>query len=225
MVPLTQWRPMPLIRVQQPFDHPGWLYELKHDGFRALAVVEGHRCTLISRGGHVFKQWPQLAEELAHTVPADHAILDGEIVCLRADGTNDFNALLFRRDWPHFYAFDLLKLEDRDLRSETLRGRKRELRRLVPRTNSRLRFVDHLPGRGNDLYAAACARDTEGIVAKWAAGPYHTDGVTTSWIKVRNPDYSQAPGRHELFSGRGDGNHARWKPRRYRMDPRAARAW
>jgi hypothetical protein len=48
-----------------------------------------------------------------------------------------------------------------------------------------------------------CEQDAEGIVAKWAGGPYHVDGATTSWVKIKNPDYSQAVGRHEFFEGRG----------------------
>ena len=216
---------MPLLRVLQPFDHPDWLFELKHDGFRALAILERHRCRLVSRSGYVFKQWPQLAEELAHTVRADRAVLDGEVVCLRPDGVSDFYSLLLRRDSPYFFAFDLLSVGDRDLRGEPLRVRKRELRRLVPRDGrSRLRYLDHVRGDGRALYDAACARDTEGVVAKWAGGPYHTDGTKTSWVKIKNPDYTQAVGRHEFFENRPE-TRPRWKPVAYRMDPRAARAW
>ena len=51
---------MPLVSIPEPFDHPEWLYEVKHDGFRALAIVEGHRCRLISRNGHVFSKWDVL---------------------------------------------------------------------------------------------------------------------------------------------------------------------
>ena len=64
-------RPMPLLRLPEPFDHPDWLSEVKHDGFRALAHVDGHHCTLVSRNGHTFKHWPQLCEELAHAVKAE----------------------------------------------------------------------------------------------------------------------------------------------------------
>jgi bifunctional non-homologous end joining protein LigD len=193
---------MPLLRAPEPFDHPDWLFELKHDGFRALAVVEGHRCTLVSRNGHVFAQWPQLAEEIAHAVRAKRAVLDGEIACVRPDGSSDFHALLFRRDWPVFYAFDVLSVEGEDLRSRGLLQRKRALARLMPRAATRLRFVEPLRGRGTALFAAVCARDGEGIVAKWARGTYHVDGATTSWLKVKNPAYSQAEGRHELFESR-----------------------
>jgi bifunctional non-homologous end joining protein LigD len=57
---------MPLLRVGEPFDHPDWIFELKHDGFRALAFVDGHHCTLVSRRNHEYKQFPMLQTELAH---------------------------------------------------------------------------------------------------------------------------------------------------------------
>jgi len=59
--------PMPLVRSPGPFDHPDWLFELKYDGFRALAYVEGHLCRLVSRRGHEFTKFTLLAEEIAHT--------------------------------------------------------------------------------------------------------------------------------------------------------------
>ena len=60
--------PMRLVRVPEPFDHPDYIFEPKIDGFRALAVVREHRCDLVCRSGHVFKSWPQLAEEIATAV-------------------------------------------------------------------------------------------------------------------------------------------------------------
>src|SRR5439155_7966699 len=99
---------MPLVLLEAPFDHPDSLFELKHDGFRALAHVEGHRCRLVSRRGHVFPKWDVLSEEIAHSVRANGAVLDGELVCLDSDGRSNFRKLLFRRDWPYFYAFDVL---------------------------------------------------------------------------------------------------------------------
>jgi ATP-dependent DNA ligase len=62
--------------------------------------------------------------------------------------------------------------------------------------------MDHVVGRGAELFAAVCARDLEGIVAKWTRGRYHCDGQTTSWLKIRNTDYSQMQGRPELFGAR-----------------------
>jgi ATP-dependent DNA ligase len=101
------------------------------DGFRALAHVTGHRCELVSRNGHAFKSWPQLAEEIAHAIRAHSAVLDGEICCLEADGRSHFNNLLFRREWPYFYAFDVLSVDGRDLRGLPLRERKRRLRTII----------------------------------------------------------------------------------------------
>ena len=75
---------MRLLRIPQPFDHPDCIFEPKIDGFRALAHADGHRCTLVSRNGNTFKSWPQLAEEIAHSVRANRVVLDGEITCLDA---------------------------------------------------------------------------------------------------------------------------------------------
>jgi bifunctional non-homologous end joining protein LigD len=196
--------PMPLVRLPEPFDHPDWLFEIKHDGFRALAIVEGHRCRLVSRRGHQFTKWSLLGEEIAHSVHADHAVLDGEIVCLGPDGRSQFYTLMFRRDWPYFCAFDLLSVDGEDLRELPLVERKRRLRRIVPRIDSRLLYIDHLEQRGVDLFRESCGRDLEGIVGKWRDGRYETDGVSTSWVKIKNPTYSQMIGRRELFEQRRD---------------------
>jgi hypothetical protein len=56
---------MPLVRIPEPFDHPDWLYEIKHDGFRALAIIEGHRCRLVSRRGHTLARWDQVEDDAA----------------------------------------------------------------------------------------------------------------------------------------------------------------
>jgi bifunctional non-homologous end joining protein LigD len=198
---LSSLHPMPLVRIPEPFDHEQFVFELKHDGFRALAVTRGHHCELISRRGHVYR-FPQLAEELAHAVRADNAILDGEIVCLDAQGRSQFYSLLFRREWPYFMAFDALHIDGEDLRNRPLLERKRRLRALVPRVETRFLYLDHVERRGIDLFQAVCRADLEGVVAKWNHGPYHTDGVTTSWLKIKNPTYSQAIGRSDAFEGR-----------------------
>src|SRR3954469_255077 len=197
-------RPMPLIRVVKPFDHPDCVFELKHDGFRALAHVLGHHCTLVSRRGHVYKQWPMLETEVAHAVRAMSCVLDGEIVALAPDGRSKFYDLMFRREWPHFVAFDVLSIDGEDLREQPLVERRRRLRRIMPRpeVNARLLYQDHIDGRGIALFDAVRENDLEGVVAKWKYGRYHSDGNTTSWFKIRNADYSQIEGRREVFDAR-----------------------
>ena len=73
---------------------------------------------------HSFRSWPQLAEEIAHAVRPRDAVLDGEVCCLDADGCSDFKSLLFRREWPLFYAFDLLHHDGRDLQREPIEERR-----------------------------------------------------------------------------------------------------
>ena len=88
----------------------------------------------------------------------------------------------------------LAYLDGRDLRELPLIERKRILRRIVPRSDSRLLYVGHIETRGVDLFREVCRQDLEGIVAKWKHGAY-VSGDVTSWVKIKNPDYSQAVGR------------------------------
>src|SRR5579871_2451436 len=127
-----KFRPMPLVRLHEPFDHPDWLFELKHDGFRALAHVVGHQCELVSRRGIVFKRFPQLSVEIAHSARTSDAVIDGEIVCLDDDGRSNFHKLLFHREWPYFYAFDLLALNGADFRDLPLSNGSAGSARLCP---------------------------------------------------------------------------------------------
>jgi ATP-dependent DNA ligase len=129
---------MRLLRIPKPFDQPDFVYEVKHDGFRALAYVEQGGCQFVSRKGYTFKAWPQLADEIARTVRCGSAVLDGEICCLKADGRSNFYRLMFRRDRPFFYGFDVLAIDDEDLTASPLVERKRRLRAILPRHHSRL---------------------------------------------------------------------------------------
>ncbi len=85
-------------------------------GFGAIADVQGHLylCDLWSRRGRAVTKFTILAEEIAHSIRAYRAVIDGEIVCLNAEGKANFYDLLFRRRWPHFVVFDLLSFEGRD---------------------------------------------------------------------------------------------------------------
>jgi len=72
----------------------------------------------------------------------------------------------------------------------------------MPRIESRLRFIEHIEARGVDLFRVACGRDLEGVVGKWAPGSYRADSRASSWVKIKNPTYSQMEGRAELFDRR-----------------------
>jgi len=122
---------------------------------------------------------------------------------LEPDGYTNFRKLLFRREWPHFYAFDVLSIDGDDLTLLPLLERKRRLLRIMPTIETRLLYLDHIEQRGCDLFRVWCDRDLEGVVGKWAQGTYRTDGRATSWLKIKNPDYTQMRDRHELFASRG----------------------
>ena len=152
---------MPLLRVPDAFDHPDWLFELKHDGFRALAKIDGHQCTLVSRRRHVYRQFPQLQEEIAHAIRAHAALLDDEIVYLASDGRSVFNRLLFRETGRISSPSMCSRLTARTcarVRCLSASGAAGPL----PRIQSRLVFMDHVTGRGSDLFAEVCAQDLEG---------------------------------------------------------------
>jgi len=193
---------MPLAVLNQPFDHPDWLFENKYDGFRALAYIEDHRVRLVSRKGNVYKSFPALCSAMAECLSVRDAVLDGEIVHLDAAGKPQFIWLLRRRSPQQFVAFDLLWLNGKDLTMMPLLERKRILRKLVP-VESPVLCADHVDGKGRDLYRAVCEMDLEGIVAKRKDGLY-TPGATT-WVKIKNPAYSQGAGRRELFERRKSG--------------------
>jgi len=191
---------MPLSRRPRPFNHPEWLFELKYDGFRALARIERGRGQLISRNRHPFASFFDLADSIARSLPSD-IVLDGEIVCLDRKGRPQFNDLLFRRGKPCFFAFDLLYSDGKDWRRDSLVERKAALRHMIHRlpADSRLRFADHVEGSGVALFERVCELDLEGIVAKYRFGPYAGDHTLSTWYKIRNRSYSQMVGRDELF--------------------------
>jgi len=201
LVAVTAFTPLPLGRIRDPFDDRGTLYELKLDGFRALAFVDRGRSQLVSRNGNRFRRFDALAATLARSVRATSAVLDGEVVCLDDDGRPDFRALLFHRAEPYFVAFDLLALDGEDLRDQPLLERKRELRRLLGQRRGGVRYLSHVMGRGVELFAAVCERDLEGIVAKPATSPYRLVGERSPWLKIKNRNYSHARDRWELFEG------------------------
>ena len=167
---------MPLLKRPLPFDDPDWLYELKYDGFRALAVIEHGRTRLISRNGHPFASFSALAESISDSLPNVRAVIDGEICSLDRRGRPQFKNLLFRRgNPPCFFAFDLLTY-GKDLRTERLLDRKQELRRLLAKVSSPfpLRYAEHVEGSGTALFQRICELDS-----------FHSSQCRSNWGKGR----------------------------------------
>jgi bifunctional non-homologous end joining protein LigD len=104
-----------------------------------------------------------------------------------------------RRDCV-FFAFDLLFLNGDDLRGMPLIERQRRLKKFLRRKRSRVLYVDHIEARGRQFFEKVCELDLEGIVAKRKHSQYRpTEKPSPHWVKIKNPKYSQAEGRRELF--------------------------
>jgi bifunctional non-homologous end joining protein LigD len=183
-----QYIPQPLKSRRDAFVHNDYLFELKLDGFRAVAVIENGRCDLFSRNGSKFSGFSYLAGDIAASIPlTKRVVLDGEVVCLDKNGYPQFNDMLFQRAEPCFLAFDVLFLEGYDLRYNALIERKAELRRLLSTVpiSSRMRYVDHVDANGSGLFELVCRRDLEGIVAKLRRlGPREEYVVQKSGIRI-----------------------------------------
>jgi bifunctional non-homologous end joining protein LigD len=170
-----------------------WVHELKFDGYRLRVTLHAGEVTLETRNGNDWTaRMPTLAAALAR-LDAEAAVLDGELVALDERGIADFqrlqNSLSDGESAGHvYYAFDLLHLNGRDLRTAPLTERKRALAELLqglPKDlASTLRFSDHVVGRGPEFLRQACELGVEGIVSKRASAPYRP-GRGRDWLKVK----------------------------------------
>src|ERR1051326_1354876 len=128
---------MRLSRRSEPFDSDQHIFELKIDGFRALAIIESGTAELVSRNGNTFRGFAELATWIAEHLRVKNAVLDGEIACVDATGRPVFRDLLFRKRHCVFIAFDLLYLNGKDVRALPLIERKALLKKLLRRKRSR----------------------------------------------------------------------------------------
>src|SRR5262245_17764145 len=163
---------MRLSRRSEPFDSDQFIFELKIDGFRALAHIENGHGDLVSRNGNTFRGFAELANWIAEHLRVESAVLDGEIACVDEAGRPIFRDLLFRRRQCGFIAFDLLFLNGKDLRTLPLIERKAALKKLLRRKRSRILYLDHIERDGRLLFDEIVQMDLEGIVCKQRSSPY-----------------------------------------------------
>jgi bifunctional non-homologous end joining protein LigD len=190
-------RPMLATPIAKAFDGPDWLFEIKWDGYRAVAFMDDGRVRLISRTQNdLTAQFPELGR-LAEFVKAQRAILDGEIVALDEEGRPSFSLMQQRTGFQPgkrrlpgregvrvvYYAFDLLYIDGFDLRRVALEQRKRLLEERI-RAGDIIHFSDHYPEKGLDLFEAAKQRGLEGIVAKKRSGTYE-ERRSRDWLKIK----------------------------------------
>ena len=151
----------------------------------------------MSRNGNALSRFDALATELVAVFDVDDALIDGEVIAADETGRPQFYELLRVPRSASYVAFDILWLNGTDLRALPLDERRRLLQGILPKGSPIVFEVLSVVGRGRKLFALMCTNDLEGIVAKRLADPY---GPRTRWLKIKNPGYSQAEGRAELFN-------------------------
>ncbi|WP_316851663.1 DNA ligase D [Pedobacter agri] len=180
-------RPMKATLVDAPFDEPGWVYEIKWDGYRAMAYLNVDQTTLYSRNHLEFNQFTEINEALSAL--RLNAILDGEVVALKDDGGADFGALQnwknTRRAQLHFYIFDMVWLEGRSLLSRSLIERRKLLEAVLPKDHPVIKVSQAFYTSGIDFFDAAKRMKLEGIIAKRADSFYSSDSRSRDWLKIK----------------------------------------
>ena len=176
------------MRTERLPEGDDWLYELKLDGYRAFAIKSGGRIHLRSRNDNDFNgRYPSIVKALA-AVP-DETVIDGEIVATDESGKPSFNALQNYGSAGaslHFYIFDLLILEGRDLMGEPLAKRREMLeQRILPALDEPIRYSPVLHASLADLIRSVKAQGLEGLVAKRRDSRYEAGSRTGAWQKMR----------------------------------------
>ncbi len=181
-------QPMKATLVDEPFDDPDWLYEVKWDGYRAIATINKGEVNLISRNNKTFNDKFYSIYNLLQKWKIN-AVLDGEILVLNDKGVSDFGAL---QNWRSeadgelvFYVFDILWYEGKNLMGLPLNQRQAILKEILPTDNDHIRQSKVFNASGIDFFNAAERMGLEGIIAKKASSTYTSDLRSREWLKIK----------------------------------------
>jgi bifunctional non-homologous end joining protein LigD len=175
--------------AKAPPSGPGWLHEIKHDGFRILARRNDAGVQLITRAGNDFsRRFPFMAMAVA-SLPVRSCLIDGEAIVCDKSGLAVFELIRCRGTIASAVhcAFDLLELDGEDLRREPIEKRKELLAELLAGSHVSLVFNDCFEDDGAVVYREACKLGCEGIVSKRLGSAYRS-GRSPDWVKVKNPN-------------------------------------
>jgi bifunctional non-homologous end joining protein LigD len=180
-------KPMKATLVDAPFDDPDWVYEVKWDGYRAVAVIDKKGAELISRNNIPFDKYYPINKILKDW--QINAVVDGEIVVLNEKGLSDFGAL---QNWRSeadgnlvYYVFDILWYEGKNLMGLPLTERQAILKEILPTDNDSVRQSKVFATNGTEFFEAAEKIGMEGIIAKKASSVYTSDLRSKEWLKIK----------------------------------------
>ena len=174
--------------AKAPPTGPDWIHEIKHDGFRIMARLDGKGVLLLSRNGNdLARRFPFITLAVG-ALPARSCLIDGEAIVCDESGLAVFDLIRGHRTIATAIhcAFDLLELNGEDLRAKPIEERKRKLAKLLRRAHSTIALNQHYELDGAAVYKHACGLGCEGIVSKRLGSPYRS-GRTEHWVKVKNP--------------------------------------
>lgn len=180
--------PMLATLTDRPFDDPDWFYEVKWDGYRALAFIKDGEVELRSRNNKSFNEKFYPIHSLLKSWKLN-VVLDGEILVLNKKGISDFSAL---QNWRSeadgelvFYVFDILWLEGKNLMQLPLRNRLELLKQVLPTNDDRVRQSKVFEAKGTEFFEAAGKMGLEGIIAKRGDSTYIPDFRSKDWLKIK----------------------------------------
>lgn len=183
--------PMKPRLLEDPPAKGDWIYELKFDGIRLIAVKDGSKVNLISRNGNeLAARFPEVAESV-ESLPISDCVIDGEVVALDSAGRSSFQ-LLQGRELPggkehpvYFYVFDLLQVGGHRLLNQQLEARKELLRQLCQSAREPIRYSGEIGGDAVKLLAEVKRRGLEGLIGKQRRSVYEPDRRSGAWIKLK----------------------------------------
>lgn len=180
-------KPMLATLVEAPFDKKNWLFEIKWDGYRAIAEIEDGKVSLYSRNFLSFNnEFASIVEDLKQ-IP-HKTILDGEVIVLDPQGNPTFESIQnYKKEKKGtliYYVFDLLYLDGFDLCPLPLNKRKSLLQKMLPETQH-VRYCDHIEEFGILFFRELVKKKLEGMVAKDGTSPYQLGKRSESWLKIK----------------------------------------
>ena len=180
--------PMLAKETSDPFDDKDWIFEIKWDGYRAIAELSKDSVKLYSRNGLSFEHsYPAVYNELSRLKL--NAVIDGEIVVFDDEGNPSFQLLQHYESNPdkviQYYVFDLLSLNGKDVCNLPLTERKKLLAGILKK-NDIVKYSDHIETEGISFFEAIKEKDMEGVMAKKADSQYYKGRRTNEWLKVKH---------------------------------------
>jgi len=179
--------PMLASLIEEPFDDDNWIFEIKWDGYRAVAYCNGKNMELISRNLKSFTEKYSPVTQAFKQLKLN-AVFDGEIVAVDEKGLAVFQSLQNWQNTPvqlQYFVFDIIWLDGYDLTKIPLIERKRILKDIIPEDDAILKYSDHVVGNGKEFFQAAVTQGLEGIMAKKANSVYEIDRRTDNWVKIK----------------------------------------